>query len=179
MRSQDVKYAIERFFSADVIGPYLAYFSDIVGAPSAPAKGVPASADRHAGCPHARVPAARRTAAAFIGALTMAASAPVPEEYARPFDAQEPSTYNTHVVATGPYMVRNDAPAGRSATRPGRGSSSCATRTGGEDRPSPGATSTAIRIRTNASDATIASRQVLAGPHVVWTARRHRPSSAT
>ena len=41
---------------------------------------------------------------------------PVPEEYATKFDAKNPSTYNTHVVATGPYMVRNDARATRSAT---------------------------------------------------------------
>ncbi len=34
---------------------------------------------------------------------------PVPEEYAKPFDAKSPSTYNTNVVASGPYMVENDA----------------------------------------------------------------------
>ena len=39
----------------------------------------------------------------------MPITAPVPEEYAKKFDAKNPSTYNTHVVATGPYMVKNDA----------------------------------------------------------------------
>ena len=60
------------------------------------------------------------TPATFIGALTLPASAPVPEEYARPFDAASPSTYNTHVVATGPYMVRNDAAGNTVGYQPGR-----------------------------------------------------------
>src|SRR6185503_4491995 len=42
-------------------------------------------------------------------ALVMPITAPVPKEYAQKFDAKNPSTYNTHVVATGPYMVKNDA----------------------------------------------------------------------
>jgi peptide/nickel transport system substrate-binding protein len=34
---------------------------------------------------------------------------PVPEEYAAPFDAHPESDYDTHVVFTGPYMIKNDA----------------------------------------------------------------------
>jgi peptide/nickel transport system substrate-binding protein len=41
--------------------------------------------------------------------LSMPASAPVPEEYAKKFDAKNPSTYGQNQVATGPYMVQNDA----------------------------------------------------------------------
>jgi peptide/nickel transport system substrate-binding protein len=43
------------------------------------------------------------------GALGMTLTAPVPEEYAKKFDAKNPSTYGEHQVATGPYMIENDA----------------------------------------------------------------------
>lgn len=38
--SKDVKYAFDRFFSANVSGQYPSYFSSLEGAPSAPTKGV-------------------------------------------------------------------------------------------------------------------------------------------
>ena len=43
----------------------------------------------------------------MIGALTLPVSAPVPEEYAKQYDAENPSTYGEHQVATGPYMIQN------------------------------------------------------------------------
>ena len=43
--------------------------------------------------------------------------------------SKNPSTYGAHQVATGPYMIKNDA-TGNSATRPASASRSCATRTG-------------------------------------------------
>jgi len=51
----------------------------------------------------------RPRGAIVAGMLSMPASAPVPEEYAKKFDAENPSAYGKHVVATGPYMVQNDA----------------------------------------------------------------------
>lgn len=45
----------------------------------------------------------------LVGVLSLPASAPVPEEYAKEFDAESPSTYGNHQVATGPYMIENDA----------------------------------------------------------------------
>ena len=33
----------------------------------------------------------------------------VPEEYAEKYDAENPSTYGEHQVATGPYMIENDS----------------------------------------------------------------------
>ena len=44
----------------------------------------------------------------LVQALSLPASAPVPEEYAKEFDAESPSTYGEHQVATGPYMIEND-----------------------------------------------------------------------
>jgi peptide/nickel transport system substrate-binding protein len=168
VRSEDVKYAIERLFSTAVISPFQSYFTGIAGAPSAPVKGVPDI--RAITTPDARkivFRLRRSTAPALLGALTMVASAPVPEEYARRFDGSEPSTYNTHVVATGPYMVKNDRSGRTVGYRPAsrielvrNPSWSAAT----DRRP---AHLDRVLIRTNATDRTVSARQVLAGHHLV------------
>jgi peptide/nickel transport system substrate-binding protein len=166
--SQDVAYALDRLFSKNVGCPYAAYFGDLVGAPRAPTDAVRAirgitTPDAHTIVFRLR----RRTSAAFLGALTMPASAPVPQEYAAPFDAKSPSTYTTHVVATGPYMVRNDADGNTVGYHSGtlielvRNPS---WRRATDQRP---AYLAAIRIRTDAHDRVVASRQVLAGSHLV------------
>ena len=51
----------------------------------------------------------RPTGGALAGALALPLSAPVPPEYAARFDAHNPTDYGTHQVATGPYMIANDA----------------------------------------------------------------------
>jgi peptide/nickel transport system substrate-binding protein len=51
----------------------------------------------------------RPSAFPVIQALSLPVSAPVPEEYAEQFDAENPTTYGEHVVFTGPYMVENNA----------------------------------------------------------------------
>lgn len=168
VRSQDVKYAIERLFSTAVVSPFLSYFSGIVGAPSAPVKGVPDI--RGITTPDARTIVfrlRRPTSETLLGALTLVAGAPVPEEYARRFDAAVPSTYSTHVVATGPYMVKNDASGRTVGYRP-------TTRVELVRNPSWSASTDRrpayldrVLIRTNATDRTISARQVLAGHHVV------------
>jgi peptide/nickel transport system substrate-binding protein len=43
------------------------------------------------------------------GALAYGATAPVPKAYAEKFDAKTPSTYGENQLATGPYMIENDA----------------------------------------------------------------------
>jgi peptide/nickel transport system substrate-binding protein len=171
VRSGDVAYALERFFSINVGGQYRSYYKDLIGAPSAPTKGVRpirgiTTPDAHTIVFRLRSP----TWSSFVGALTMPASAPVPEEYARPFDAHNPSTYNTHVVATGPYMVRNDPKGNTVGYQPGRLIELVRNpnwRRSTDQRP---AYLNAIRIRTNASDATLAVRQALAGSHVAYAA---------
>ena len=59
-------------------------------------------------------------------------TAPVPEAYAREYDARRPSTYGQHQVFTGPYMIESDATGNikGSATSPASRSSWSATRTG-------------------------------------------------
>ena len=109
--TKDIKYAMERVFSANVPNPYATgYFGNIVGAPKTPAKGIPSisgiqTPDNTTLVIKLDQPKAATVAAALVMPLTM----PVPPEYAKKFDAKNPSTYNQNVVFTGPYMVKNDA----------------------------------------------------------------------
>ena len=47
----------------------------------------------------------------------MPISTPVPQEYAKPFDAKTPSTYDQYVAFTGPYMYKNDSTGKSSGAR--------------------------------------------------------------
>jgi peptide/nickel transport system substrate-binding protein len=107
--SKDVKYAIERAFSAAVPNAYIATYMPLVGAPSKPMPHVePISGittpDRYT----IRFQLTKPTGSFFAQSLALPASTPVPPEYAKKFDEQNPSTYGTHQVATGPYMIQND-----------------------------------------------------------------------
>ncbi len=108
--SHDVKYAIERAFSEHVPNGYVfTYFGDLVGAPEdrGPIVDIPGIETPD---PYTIVfRLARPSAPSLVGALMMPITVPVPEEYAAPFDAQPESEYDTHVVFTGPYMIKNDA----------------------------------------------------------------------
>jgi peptide/nickel transport system substrate-binding protein len=165
--SKDVAYAFARFFSANVAGPYAQYFRDLVGVPAKPTDGVRPlrgidTPDDQTIVFHLKTPSAN----AFIGTLALPITAPVPEEYARPFDAHKPSTYNTHVVATGPYMVRTDKAGSTVGYRPGKEIQLVRNpnwRRAGDGRP---AALDAIRIKTDADDRDVASRQVLQGSHM-------------
>jgi peptide/nickel transport system substrate-binding protein len=107
--SADVKYAIERAFTANVTGPYVyTYFGALVGAPTRPGPYRPV---RGIETPNAHALVFRLTegtGAALAGALTLPISIPVPQEYARRFDAKSPSVYGTHQVFTGPYKIESD-----------------------------------------------------------------------
>ncbi len=106
--SADVKYAIERGFNPHVANPYAStYYGDLVGAGRAdggPIAGLQTPDD------HTLVfKLTRPTASLVAQATVLPLSAPVPEEYAKPFDARAPSDYGNHVVATGPYMLTADS----------------------------------------------------------------------
>jgi peptide/nickel transport system substrate-binding protein len=110
--SGDVKYAIERAFSANVPSGYAtSYFADIVGAPDAPTKGVKAL-DEGLETPDDQtlvINLERATADTMALALVMPITVPVPKDYAEKFDAKSPTEYDQYVAFTGPYMVKNDA----------------------------------------------------------------------
>ena len=112
IQAKDVKYAFERAFTKNVPNQYTTYFNFIEGAPTKP--GAMNGHLGHRGRPERSVQDhvqahARRRPRASPHFLVMPVTTPVPKEYAKKFDKKSPSTYNENVVASGPYMVENDA----------------------------------------------------------------------
>src|SRR5439155_3117974 len=107
-----IKYAFERSFTKQVPSGYAGtYFGQLVGAPKAsnttsykPISGITTPDDQTIVF-HLQTPVAVSVAAALVMPITT----PVPKEYAQKFDQKSPTTYDQHVVFTGPYMVKNDA----------------------------------------------------------------------
>ena len=116
VKAQDVKYAIERSLLPGVPNGYtLTYMGDVVGMKqaeqavendktTAPNISGITTPDDHT----LVIKLTRSSSVPVIQALSLPVSAPVPEEYAKKFDAQSPSGYNQYVTFTGPYMVQND-----------------------------------------------------------------------
>ncbi len=116
--SADVKYAIERSLLPGVANGYSqTYLKGIVGFDDAVKQ---AGSDPTGGAPDISgittpddttlvIELTDTTSIGVEGALSLPVSAPVPEEYAKPYDAENPSTYGVHQVASGPYMIENDA----------------------------------------------------------------------
>jgi peptide/nickel transport system substrate-binding protein len=119
----DVKYAIERGFKPSVANGYAgAYFGTIAGVDaftSGAAKTISGIAtpddqtivftlNKAKDLP-AGVSGYQTTA--VVGALALPLSAPVPKDYVDKggYDSGTTSSYGTHQVATGPYMIKNDA----------------------------------------------------------------------
>jgi peptide/nickel transport system substrate-binding protein len=106
--SADVAYAIDRAANPSVANPYyLGYFSSVEGMKTAsggPIKGV-TTPDKYTIAFKLTEPQAAIVAAALV--LPM--SAPVPQEYAKKYDAMKPSEYGNYQVATGPYMFKANA----------------------------------------------------------------------
>jgi peptide/nickel transport system substrate-binding protein len=111
VEAKDVKYAIERAFTANVPSGYArVYLGDLVGAPKEPGdyKEIPGieTPDKYT----IVFNLTKGTGAALAGALAMPISIPVPKEFAQKYDAKSPSTYGSEAaVYTGPYMVESDA----------------------------------------------------------------------
>ena len=165
--SKDVKYAFDRFFSANVGGQYPSYFSSLEGVPSTPTKGVKSisgitTPDDQTIVFKLKEPQAVGVAAALVMPITM----PVPEEYASKFDAKNPSTYNTHVVATGPYMVKNDASGNTVGYQAGKSIDLVRNPNWDKATDYRPAYLDEIQLTTNESDASIAAQQVLTGSHL-------------
>jgi peptide/nickel transport system substrate-binding protein len=113
----DVKYAIERSLLPGVPNGYVqTYLAGVEGidkavkeAQSNPTGGAPDISGITAPDDTTLViKLTDTTSAGVTGALTLPVSSPVPEEYAKQYDAENPSTYGEHQVATGPYMIQND-----------------------------------------------------------------------
>ena len=109
--SADVKYAIERgFFNSVANGFTTSYFGDLEGAKVGVDAGTKISGittpDDYTVVLKFKRPVGGVMAA---GALAYPATAPVPEKYAKEFDAEPQTTYGENQLATGPYMIENDA----------------------------------------------------------------------
>jgi peptide/nickel transport system substrate-binding protein len=106
--SEDVAYAIERGANPDVANPYIqSYFKSVEGMPTAtggPVKGIE-TPNKHEIVFHLTEPKGQIVA----DALVLPLSAAVPKSYAEKFDKNKPSNYVDFEVATGPYMLKNNA----------------------------------------------------------------------
>ncbi len=106
--SADVAYAIERGANENVANPYFStYFGALEGASKANGGPIPgiATPNSHTIVFHLTEPKAQILASALVLPL----SAPVPEEYARKYDAHKPTEYGNYLVATGPYMFKSNS----------------------------------------------------------------------
>jgi peptide/nickel transport system substrate-binding protein len=120
--SADVKYAIERAFTANVANGYAPiYFGDLVGAPK--------DYGDYKEIPGLETPddqtlvmkLTKGTGAAAAGALALPISIPVPKEYAEKYDAEKPSIYGEqYAVYTGPYMIESDDEGKAIGYKPGK-----------------------------------------------------------
>jgi len=163
--AKDVKYAFERSFSANVGGQYAtAFFSAIEGAPEKPTKGVKeisgiTTPDDQTLTFTLSRPEAPGVAAALVMPITM----PVPEEYAKEFDAKNPSTYNKNVVASGPYMVANDAEGKLTGYKTGKSIKLVRNPNWDKATDFKPAYLDEINMKTNGADASVDAQQVLKG----------------
>src|SRR3954453_2593484 len=166
----DVKYAMERFFSVNVGGQYPGYFSPIEGAPTKPTRGVkPISGITTPDKNTIVFKLSKPVGVSFAAALVMPITAPVPEDYAKQYDAKNPSTYNTHVISSGPYMVENDASGNTTGYKAGK--SITLVRNPNWDGPGTGDYRPAyldkIILKTNQTNAQVAGEQVLDGQSLI------------
>jgi peptide/nickel transport system substrate-binding protein len=122
VKTADIKYAFERAFSANVPSGYAtSYFADIVGAPTTPTTGVKTISGITTPDNYTIVFKLKKAVAVTVAAaLVMPISVPIPEEYAKKYDAKSPSEYDQYAVSTGPYMVQNNAQGKLTGRDPGK-----------------------------------------------------------
>ena len=109
VESRDIRYAIERTFFPSVAGPYAGtYFRGIflgdeaffaAPGPALHITGIDVSS------PTKITFTLKRPIGDFLNRLALPMAAPVPEEYAKPFDAKPVSDYGANFAATGPYQI--------------------------------------------------------------------------
>lgn len=113
----DFKYALERSLMPGVANGYIGtYLSSLEGYEDAVAavEKTPTEAPEISGvtAPDDQTLELRFTepvALTAVQVLSLPLGSPVPEDYAAEHDAENPSQYGQYAVATGPYMVKNDA----------------------------------------------------------------------
>ena len=167
--SEDVKYAMSRAFSANVPSGYAtSYFSDIVGAPDEPTKGVKPLEGIETPDPQTLViKLDRPTAVTMAAALVMPITIPVPEDYAAKYDKKSPTDYDQYVAFTGPYMVRNDGEGKVVGRDPGKRIEMVRNPNWNKDTDYRPAYLDSITIEEGNDDLTVASRRALSGQSIM------------
>jgi peptide/nickel transport system substrate-binding protein len=165
--SADVKYGIERAFFKTVNNGYAGvYFGDIEGAKTGVAPGTEISGIQTPDPQTIVFKLTRPAGGVLAAALTMPIAAPVPRDYALPFDRHSPSTYGPHQVASGPYMIANDAQGNATGYRAGREIRLVRNPNWDKATDYKPAYLDSIDVREGNKDTTVASRQVLTGSHM-------------
>jgi len=123
VKSEDVKYALERSFLPSVQNQYSGvYYNQISGAASYKA----GKADEISGIETPDDTTLVLKLKSPVGvisngqSLSLPASVPVPKDYAQKYDKTEISTYGKHQVFTGPYMIKNDGKGNVTGYKAGR-----------------------------------------------------------
>src|SRR4051812_13768854 len=171
VKSQDVKYAIERSLLPGVPNGYTrAYLADLEGFDKAEQQlkqdkttapdisGIETPDDQTL-----VLHLTRSSSVPVIQALSLPVSAPVPEEYAKKFDAESPSTYGEHVTFTGPYMVENNSSGELTGYSPGKEIDLVRNPNWDPSTDYRPAYLDAIKIQEGFSDPTSASQKILSG----------------
>jgi peptide/nickel transport system substrate-binding protein len=167
VQAKDIKYAFERAASKNVPNQYTTYFNFIQGFPKKPGaiQDIPGIVVDN---PYQiTFKLAKAQAPGFAAFLIMPVTAPVPKEYASKFDKENPSTYNTHVVSSGPYMVENDAKGNLTGYKAGKSIHIVRNPNWNKSADFRPAYLDEINYVANATDANVAGRQVLSGQNLV------------
>jgi peptide/nickel transport system substrate-binding protein len=165
VKSADVKYAIERTFLPSVGNFYAGVYYNAIRGSKAFASG---KATEITGIETPDDTTLVLKLARPIGvisngeSLSLPGTVPVPEDYARRYDAKKRSTYGSHQVFTGPYMISGDGKGKLTGYKAGR--SIELVRNPSWDRKSDYRPAYLDRIRVLAgNDIDIASRRILSG----------------
>jgi peptide/nickel transport system substrate-binding protein len=167
VQAKDVKYAFERAATKNVPNQYTTYFNFIDGWPKTPGALQDISGIVVDNPYQITFKLASAQAPGFAASLIMPITAPVPKEYAQKFDKANPSTYNEHVISSGPYMVKNDAQGNLTGYKAGKSIDIVRNPNWNKAADFRPAYLDEINFVSNATDANVAGRQVLAGQNLV------------
>jgi peptide/nickel transport system substrate-binding protein len=104
----DEEYAIDRVANPNVANPYyLGYLESVEGLKASKGGKIPGV--KATGKYTLQIKLTEPQAAIVIASMVLPYSAPVPEDYAKKFDAKKPSEYGNYQVASGPYMLKADS----------------------------------------------------------------------
>jgi peptide/nickel transport system substrate-binding protein len=167
IEAKDVKYAFERAATANVPNQYTTYFNFIEGFPKKPGKlqDIPGIVVDNPNQITFKLTKAQGPG--FAAFLIMPVTTPIPQEYAEKFDKASPSTYNEHVVSSGPYMVANDAQGKLTGYKAGKSIQLVRNPNWNKDLDFRPAYLDEITLTTNATDSNVSGRQVLQGQNLV------------